>query len=86
MIFDIYHMQVMEGNIIQNIKDYSDIITHYHSAGVPGRGEHQLGELNYPAIIKAIEDTGYEGYFSLEYLATYESEQSIKDVLEYLGI
>lgn len=86
MIYDIYHMQVMEGNVIQTIRDYKDVISHYHSAGVPGRGEHHLGELNYPAIIQVIQETGYDGYFCLEYLPTYNSEQSIKDVLDYLGI
>ena len=76
----------MEGNIINNIKDHIDLISHFHSAGLPGRGEHHLGELDYPRIIKVIEDLGYDGYFGLEYLPTYDSEQSIKDVLEYLGI
>lgn len=86
MIYDIYHMQVMEGNVIQTIRDFQDVIAHYHSAGVPGRGEHHLGELNYPAIIKAIEETGYDGYFCLEYLPTYDSEQSIRNVLDYLRV
>lgn len=86
MIYDVYHMQVMEGNIIQTIQEYNDVISHYHSAGVPGRGEHHFSELNYPAIIKAIKETGFDGYFCLEYLPTYDSEQSIKDVLDYLNI
>ena len=86
LIHDLYHVQVMEGNIINNIKDNIDLISHFHSAGLPGRGEHHLGELDYPRIIEVIKGLGYEGYFGLEYLPTYEHEQSIKDVLAYLGI
>jgi|APSaa5957512622_1039677.scaffolds.fasta_scaffold158622_1 hydroxypyruvate isomerase len=86
MIFDIYHMQVMEGNIIQTIKQNINIIKHFHSAGVPGRNEHHFGELNYQNIIKAIDNIGYKGYFGLEYFPTYDSNISIKDVLEYLQI
>jgi hydroxypyruvate isomerase len=86
LIFDIYHMQVMEGNIINNIKDHIDLISHFHSAGLPGRCEHHLGELDYPKIIEVIKELEYEGYFGLEYLPSYDNEQSIKDVLEYLGI
>jgi hydroxypyruvate isomerase len=86
VIFDMYHMQVMEGNIIQNITENMDLISHFHSAATPGRNEHHLGELNYPKIIKKIEELGYDGYFGLEYLPSYDSMQSIKDVLKYLGI
>ncbi|MDX9974277.1 MAG: TIM barrel protein [FCB group bacterium] len=67
LLFDVYHMQIMEGNIIDSIRKHVDVIGHFHSAGVPGRGEHDRGELNYPEIIKAIEDTGYQGVFGLEY-------------------
>lgn len=86
MIFDIYHMQVMEGNIMQNIRDHIDLIKHFHSAGVPGRNEHHLGELDYPRIIRFIRDLGYEGYFGVEYFPSYDHRQSLKDVLQYLGI
>ena len=85
LIFDIYHMQVMEGNIVQNITDNIDIISHFHAAGTPGRNELQLGELDYPKIMKKIEDLGYDGYFGLEYLPSYDSLKSLKDVLKYLG-
>ena len=78
-------MQVMEGNIVQNITDNIDIISHFHAAGTPGRNELQLGELDYPKIMKKIEDLGYDGYFGLEYLPSYDSLKSIKDVLKYLG-
>lgn len=66
MLFDIYHQQIMEGNIISNIRRYIDIIGHLHCAGVPGRHELQSGELNYPNIFQAIDETGYKGYIGLE--------------------
>jgi len=67
LLYDVYHMQIMEGNIIEHIQRHRDIIAHFHSAGVPGRGEHDAGELNYPVILRAISETGYSGAFGLEY-------------------
>ncbi|MCC8179834.1 MAG: TIM barrel protein [Planctomycetes bacterium] len=84
LLYDIYHMQIMEGNVIQNIQTNIDMIGHFHSAGVPGRHERQLGENDYPNIIKAIDAGGYDGYFCLEYLPSYDSKKSAADVLAYL--
>ena len=68
LLYDIYHMQIMEGDVIETIKKHSGFISHYHTAGVPGRAEiDETQELNYPAIIKAIMDTGYEGYIGQEF-------------------
>ncbi len=69
LLYDIYHMQIMEGDIIRTIRDYHQHICHYHTAGVPGRHEfdgHQ--ELNYAAIARAIEHTGFDGYIGQEYV------------------
>ncbi len=72
LLYDIYHMQVQEGNIIQTIRDYHDYFGHYHTAGVPGRHElNDMQELKYPAVMKAIVDTGYTGYVAHEFLPTY---------------
>jgi len=69
LLYDIYHMQIMEGNIISTIQKNKDYIGHYHTAGVPGRHEIDQGqELNYPAIIKAIVETGFEGYVAQEFI------------------
>jgi len=69
LLYDIYHMQIMEGDIIATIKKYSSYIAHYHTAGVPGRNEiDQSQELNYPAIIQAIADTGYTGFIGQEFV------------------
>src|SRR5208282_3791309 len=63
LLYDIYHMQIMEGDVIRTIRDYKGYIAHYHTGGVPGRNEiDETQELNYPAIVKAILETGYEGY------------------------
>ena len=63
LLYDIYHMQVMEGDIIQTICHNHEYIGHYHTAGVPGRAEiDDMQELNYPAIMQAIARTGYTGY------------------------
>jgi Hydroxypyruvate isomerase len=84
LLYDVYHMQIMEGNIIENIKKNIKFIGHFHSAGVPGRNEHFNGENDYGNILKAVDSTGYDRYFGLEYWTTYDSKQSIKDVMKYL--
>lgn len=84
LLFDCYHMQLMEGNLVNNISENIDYIGHFHSAGVPGRHELQLGETNYPRIVQAASNAGYSGYFGIEYWPSYENIQSIKDVLQYL--
>ncbi len=75
LLYDIYHMQVMEGDIIATIRKYKDYIGHYHTGGVPGRNEINMNqELNYPAIMKAILETGYKGYVAQEFIPTYEDK------------
>jgi hydroxypyruvate isomerase len=71
LLYDIYHMQIMEGDIIATIKKHHQWISHYHTAGVPGR--HELDdkqELFYPAIMNAIKDTGFKGYVAQEFIPT----------------
>ena len=67
LIFDIYHQQVMEGNIIPNIVNNLDCIAHLHGAGHPGRNEMQFGESDYKNIIAAVDKAGYNGALGLEY-------------------
>ncbi len=68
LLFDIYHMQIMEGDIIATIKAHHQHFAHYHVAGVPGRHEpDDTQELNYPAIMRTIVATGYKGYVAYEY-------------------
>ena len=69
LLYDIYHMQIMEGNIIENITTYSKYIGHIHTGGVPGRHElDDTQELYYPAIMKAIVKTGYKGFVGQEFV------------------
>ena len=71
LLYDIYHMQINEGDIIHTIKDHHQYFGHYHTAGVPGRHEiDNSQELNYPAIMRAIKDTGYKGYVAQEFIPT----------------
>jgi hydroxypyruvate isomerase len=69
LLFDIYHMQIMEGDIIATIKKNHRYFAHYHTGGVPGRHEiDDSQELQYPAIMRAIADTGYQGWVAQEFL------------------
>ena len=85
LLFDIYHMQIMEGNLIDNISDEMDVIGHFHSAGVPGRHELTSGEINYGAVIKAIAEGGYDGSFGLEYSPSIDDVASLKEVRAFLS-
>ena len=79
LLYDIYHMQIMEGNVIDTITKYSRYIGHIHTGGVPGRHElDETQELYYPAIMRALVDTGYKGYVGHEFVPT------MKDKLESL--
>jgi hydroxypyruvate isomerase len=69
LLYDIYHMQIMEGDVIATIRRDHESFAHYHTGGVPGRAEiDETQELNYPAIIKAIQETGYTGYLGQEFI------------------
>ena len=75
LLYDIYHMQVMEGDVIATIKENKDHIAHYHTAGVPGRHEiDDSQELNYPAIVRAIVETGFEGFIAQEFIPVREDK------------
>ncbi len=78
LLFDVYHMQIMGGNIISRIEQNIDVIGHFHSAGVPGRHDLDIGELNYPNILKAIDGLGYDGCFGLEYWPAGDETESLK--------
>ncbi|MFI4911930.1 MAG: hydroxypyruvate isomerase family protein [Sedimentisphaeraceae bacterium JB056] len=85
LLYDVYHMQIMQGNILDFIEKNIDIIGHFHSAGVPGRAELFDTEINYPEIIKRIDATEYNGCFGLEYFPKMADEESLKKTLEYLS-
>jgi hydroxypyruvate isomerase len=75
LLYDIYHMQIMEGDVIATIRKYHPYIGHYHTGGVPGRNEiNDSQELNYPAIVRAIHETGFQGFLAQEFIPTYEDK------------
>jgi len=85
LLFDCYHMQIMEGDLVTHIERNLDVIGHFHAAGVPGRHELYNGEVNYPFVLAEIERLGYQGVFGLEYEPAVDDETSLRKTLEYLG-
>jgi hydroxypyruvate isomerase len=78
LLYDIYHMQIMEGDVIRTIRQYKDFIGHYHTGGNPGRNEiDDTQELNYPAIVRAILDTGYKGFLGQEFIPKRDKLESL---------
>jgi hydroxypyruvate isomerase len=76
LLYDIYHMQIDEGDVIRTIRDNHQYIAHYHTGGVPGRNEiDETQELYYPAIIKAILETGFKGYLAQEFIPTSKEKE-----------
>jgi hydroxypyruvate isomerase len=83
MLYDIYHMQIMEGDLIATITKNIDMIGHFHTAGVPGR--HELGdtqEIYYPAVMRAIVKTGYTGYVAHEYSPVHDPIPSLVQAIK----
>jgi hydroxypyruvate isomerase len=85
MLYDIYHMQIMSGNVLAFVKQNLPYIGHFHVAGVPGRKEPVPSELDYPFILREIDRMGYTGYFGLEYWPTEESGASLARTKRALG-
>ncbi len=84
MLFDCYHMQIMEGDLVKHIEGNLDVIGHFHSAGVPGRHELYNGETDYPFVLSQIEKLDYKGIFGLEYEPSFDHKESLRKTLEYL--
>jgi hydroxypyruvate isomerase len=84
MLYDCYHMQIMEGDLVKHIERNIDVIGHFHSAGVPGRNELYKGETNYLFVMSQIEKLGYKGIFGLEYMPSIDDEESLRETLKYL--
>jgi hydroxypyruvate isomerase len=84
LLFDCYHMQIMEGDVVKHIERNIDVIGHFHSAGVPGRNELFRGETNYPFVIRQIDRLGYQGAFGLEYMPSMDDLTSMKKSLAHV--
>ncbi|WP_348824793.1 hydroxypyruvate isomerase family protein [Flavobacterium aestuarii] len=88
LLYDIYHMQIDEGDVIRTIKENSRYIAHYHTGGVPGRNEiDETQELNYSAIMKAITDTGFTGFVGQEFIPSQKDKiASLKKAIQICDI
>lgn len=85
LLYDVYHQQITEGNIINTIRENIDAIGHFHIADVPGRHEPGTGEINYKNVVEAISKTGYSGYVGCEYRPS-EGKTSVESAQEILSI
>lgn len=85
LLFDCYHMQIMEGDLCGHIRRNLDVIGHFHSAGHPGRHELWLGETNYPFVLQEIEKNGYTGVFAFEYMPILPPAESLRRAMAHLG-
>ena len=82
LLYDIYHMQIMEGDVIRTIRTYADYIGHYHTGGNPGRNEiDETQELNYAAISAAIVETGFTGYMAQEFIPRRDPLTSLREAV-----
>jgi hydroxypyruvate isomerase len=82
LLFDIFHVQIMDGDIISRIRQYKDYIGHYHTAGNPGRHElDDTQEINYRPVMEAIADTGFTGYIGHEFIPTRDPLEGLKEAV-----
>lgn len=87
LLYDIYHMQIMEGDVIRTIQDNHEYIGHYHTGGNPGRHEiDETQELYYPAIVRAIIETGYDGFLGQEFIPARDPLASLKQGFEICAV
>jgi len=87
LLFDIFHVQIMDGDIISRIRQYKDYIGHYHTAGNPGRGElDDKQEINYHAIMEEIVKTGYKGYVGHEFIPTRDPLEGLTEAVRVCDV
>jgi hydroxypyruvate isomerase len=82
LLFDIYHVQIMDGDVIRRLRQHKDYIGHIHTAGNPGRGElDDKQEINYPPIMRALLEIGYTGYVGQEFIPTRDAYQGLREAV-----
>lgn len=87
LLYDIYHMQIMEGDVIRTIRDNIQYIAHFHTGGVPGRHElDESQELNWRTVARAIADTGFGGFFAHEFVPTRDPLTSLREAVEVCSV
>ena len=80
VLFDLYHVQIMEGNLIETLRNNIGLIGHFHVGDVPGRHEPGTGEINYQNVFRAIRDTGFRDYIAMEYVPVQDAVKTLKQV------
>jgi hydroxypyruvate isomerase len=87
LLFDIYHVSVMNGDVIRRLREYRDIIGHIHTAGNPGRGElDDNQEINYPAVMRTLLDIGYKGFVGQEFIPVREPVASLREAVSLCDV
>ncbi len=87
LLFDLYHVQIMQGDVITRIKQFQEYIGHYHTAGVPGRNEiDDKQELNNRPIMEVIAETGYKGYVAQEFIPTRDPMTSLREAIDICDV
>jgi hydroxypyruvate isomerase len=87
LLFDVYHVAVMHGDVMRRIRRYGDVIGHVHVAGVPGRGElDERQEMNYPAVMRTLLEVGYGGYVGQEFIPTRDPGEALRQAVEWCDV
>lgn len=87
LLFDIYHVQIMDGDVIRRIHEHKDYLGHIHTAGNPGRGELDgPQEINYPAVMQALLDVGYDGYVGQEFIPTRDAWDGLSKAVQICDV
>lgn len=87
LLFDIYHVQIMDGDVIRRIRQYGDLIGHVHTAGNPGRAElTEDQEISYPAVMRALLEVGYKGYVGQEFIPTRDPEEGLSQAVRVCDV
>ena len=87
LLYDVYHMQIMEGDIIDTIREFSPHIGHYHTGGVPGRNEiNGTQEVNYRRVCEAIAETGFDGFLAHEFVPKGDPIQALREAYEICNV
>jgi hydroxypyruvate isomerase len=87
LLFDIYHVQIMNGDIIRRVRQYADLIGHVHVAGNPGRGElHLTQEIDYAGVMTALLEAGYDGYVGQEFIPTGDPMDGLREAVRVCDV
>jgi hydroxypyruvate isomerase len=87
LLFDVYHVAIMNGDVIRRLRQYRDWIGHVHVAGVPGRGElNDRQEINYPAVMRTLVEIGYKGYVGQEFIPSLNPEEALAQAVELCDV